>query len=291
MTTPPSAPQPRGGRLGLVLAIVVAAPVGVGVAYAMLAAVGAAGPPSDAVGLRRVAAVLAERATWRGLGWSAWVASAATVIAGAAAVLTAVLFRGGGRTDRLARALAVAALPVPHLVAGATALLILGQSGVVARVLAAAGLISAPADMPALVYDPAGIGLIAALAWKEFPFLALLAFSVLSTRGAALEETARSLGAAPLQVLRHVTLPILWRGLLPGAAAVFTFALGSYEAAALLAPSDPLALPLLIEERYTDPNLGRRADAHVLALVATAASGLLVLLHEWLRARPAGSGQ
>src|SRR5690606_22513047 len=106
--------------------------------------------------------------------------------------------------------------------------------------------------------------------WKEFPFLALLAFSVLATRGAALEETARGLGAGPLQVLRHITIPVLWRGLLPGAAAVFTFALGSYEAAALLAPSDPLALPLLIEERYTGPDLARRADAYVLVLVAAA---------------------
>ncbi len=55
--------------------------------------------------------------------------------------------------------------------------------------------------------------------------------------------------------------------------------------AALLAPSDPLALPLLIEERYTDPALGRRADAYVLVLVAIALSALLVTLHEWLRAR------
>src|SRR5690606_1769776 len=108
--------------------------------------------------------------------------------------------------------------------------------------------------------------------WKEFPFLVLLAFSVLTTRGTDLEETARSLGAKPIQVVRHVTVPVLWRGLLPGAVAVFTFALGSYEAAALLAPSDPLALPLLIEERYTDSNLARRADAYVLALVAAGAS-------------------
>ena len=275
----------RAPRLGLALALLVALPVAIGIGYAALAAIGLAGFGAAEPSLGRVVRVLGERTTWSGLAFSAWVAGAATLLAGAAAAVTAVAFRGTGGFDRVARGLAIVPLPVPHLVAGVTALLILGQSGVVARALAAAGLVAVPADMPALVYDPAGVGLIAALAWKEFPFLALLAFSVLATRGAALEETARGLGAAPRQVVRHVTWPVLWRALLPGAAAVFTFALGSYEAAALLAPTDPLALPLLIEERYTDSDLTRRGDAYVLVLVADAASALLVAAHEWARAR------
>lgn len=281
--------QRSRSRAGLPLALLVATPVAVGIGYAALAAVGLVGYGGGTLSFARVTRVLGERATWSGLAWSAWVAGAATVLAGAAAVVTAVLFRGGGRVDRAARGLAIAALPVPHIVAGATALLILGQSGVIARLLAAAGLIDAPAQLPPLVYDPAGVGLVAALAWKEFPFLALIAFSVLATRGAELEETARGLGAAPNQVLRHVTWPVLWRGLLPGAAAVFLFALGSYEAAVLLAPSDPLALPLLIEERYADADLTRRGDAYVLVLIAGAASAAFVTLHEWLRARSAAA--
>jgi hypothetical protein len=37
--------------------------------------------------------------------------------------------------------------------------------------------------MPALVSDGWGLGLIAALTWKEIPFLALVAFSILATTG------------------------------------------------------------------------------------------------------------
>ena len=281
--------QRSRSRAGLPLALLVATPVAVGIGYAALAAVGLIGYGGGTLSFARVMRVLGERATWSGLAWSAWVAGAATVLAGATAVVTAVLFRGSGRVDRAARGLAIAALPVPPIVAGATALLILGQSGVIARLLAWAGLIDAPAQLLPLVYDPAGVGLVAALAWKEFPFLALIAFSVLATRGAELEETARGLGAAPNHVLRHVTWPVLWRGLLPGAAAVFLFALGSYEAAVLLAPSDPLALPLLIEERYADADLTRRGDAYVLVLIAGAASAAFVTLHEWLRARSAAA--
>ena len=104
----------------------------------------------------------------------------------------------------------------------------------------------------------------------------MLGFSVLATRGPALEETARSLGAGPLDVFRRVTWPVLWRGLLPGVIAVFAFVAGSYEAAVLLAPSDPLALPLLTFERYTDPDLARRPDAFVLVLVGLATSAAAV---------------
>jgi len=130
-----------------------------------------------------------------------------------------------------------------------------------------------------------GLGYIVALAWKELPFLALLAFSVLATRGPALEETARSLGAGPWAVFRRVTWPLLWRGLLPGIVSVFAFVAGSYEAAVLLAPSDPLPLPLLTYERYTDPDLGRRADAYVLVLLGLGLAAVAVALHEWARAR------
>jgi hypothetical protein len=73
--------------------------------------------------------------------------------------------------------------------------------------------------------------------------------------------------------------------MLPAIVAVFTFVAGSWEAAALLAPSDPLALPLDILERHTSPALDRRGEAHVLVLVALALAASCVVLHEVLRAR------
>ena len=98
---------------------------------------------------------------------------------------------------------------MPHLVAALIFVLLLGQSGLLARALHAAGVADAQGVLPALVYDPRGIGFVLALAWKELPFLALLAFSVLATRGPGLEETARSLGAGSGAVFRRVTWPVL----------------------------------------------------------------------------------
>jgi putative spermidine/putrescine transport system permease protein len=267
-------------------AAVVALPVLVGVLYSAGAALGLFGFGEPAApSLARTARVLSEPVVWRGLAWTLWTAAASTALAAAGAIAVAASFRGSGRGDRMARALAVLPFPIPHLVAAATAVLVLGQSGILARVAAALGIATTPAAMPALIYDRWGIGFILALAWKEFPFLALLAFSVLATRGPALEETARSLGADRRAVFRRVTWPMLWRGLLPGVVAVFAFVAGSFEAAVLLAPSDPLPLPLLTYERYTDPDLARRADAFVLVLLALAVSGAAVVAHEWTRAR------
>ena len=275
----------RASRRGLLAALAVALPVLIGLGYSVLASLGFTGPGAAGFEPGRVAAVLREPVVWSGLAWSLWVAAASTAVAAAGAVLVAVLFRGGGRGDRAARLFALLPLPIPHLAAAVAGLLLLGQSGLLSRLLAALGLLSSPSEMPALVYDRAGLGLILTLSWKEFPFLALVAFSVLATRGGRLEEVARTLGATPVAVFRRVTWPLLWRGLLPATVAVFVFVASTYEATAVLAPSDPLALPLLTLERYTDADLSRRGDAFVLVLLGMAVSLLAVAAHEWARSR------
>ncbi|MEO8089918.1 MAG: ABC transporter permease subunit [Gemmatimonadales bacterium] len=275
----------RASRRGLLAALAVALPVLVGTGYSILASLGLTGPGSAGFGLARLGAVLRERVVWSGLAWSLWVAAASTTAATAGAVLVAALFRGSAKSDRTARLLAVLPLPIPHLAAAVAGLLLLGQSGLLARLLAALGVLSTPSQMPPLVYDRAGLGLILTLAWKEFSFLALVAFSVVATRGERLEEVARTLGAGSAAVFRRVTWPLLWRGLMPAVVAVFVFVASTYEATAVLAPSDPLALPLLTLERYTDADLGRRGDAFVLVLLGMAVSLIAVAAHEWARSR------
>lgn len=272
-------------RRGLLAALAVSLPVLVGLGYSVLASLGVTGPGAGGFVPGRVAAVLRRPVVWEGLAWSLWVAAVSTGVAAAGAVLVAALFRGGARRDRIARLLAVLPLPIPHLAAAVAGLLLLGQSGLLSRLLFALGLLSSPGEMPALVYDRAGFGLILTLAWKEFSFLALVAFSVVATRGERLEEVARTLGARPAAVFRRVTWPLLWRGLLPAVVAVFVFVASTYEATAVLAPSNPLALPLLTLELYTDSDLSRRGDAFVLVLLGMAVSLLAVAAHEWARSR------
>lgn len=267
----------RRRAAGLLAALVVAGPVLIGIGYAAREAT-APGPGT-------LGRILTDPAVRDSVLFSAWIATAATAIATVLAVAVAVLFRPGGAGSATAQALAAVVLPIPHVVAAAVGVLILGQSGLLARIGHALGTVPLPSDMPPLVLDRWGIGLILTLAWKEFAFLALVAFSVLAARARDLEEAARTLGAGPVATLGRVTLPVLWRGMLPAIVAVYTFALGSYETAALLAPSDPLALPLLTLERYADSSAADRAEAFALVLVALLLGALAVVAHEWARGR------
>jgi ABC-type spermidine/putrescine transport system permease subunit I len=272
--------------LPLLLAGALALPVALGTVYALLASLGLQGAgATGTLSLTRWEAVLSARSTWLALGWSIYVAATATLLATVGAIAIAGAFPSSRLFDRSARMLATLPLPVPHLVAAATALLVLGQSGVLARAGAAIGLIEVPAQMPALVYDQFGLGLILTLAWKELPFLGVVAIALRQTLGDRYDEAAAVLGANARTRWRLITWPLLWRGLLPAVIAVFVFAVGSYETAVLLAPVSPAPLSVLTMERFADPALSRRADAYVLALLALGVAALSVVAHEWARAR------
>lgn len=272
-------------RAALVAIALVAAPAALGGAYSLAAALGFAGAGAGAVGSARLVAVLASPTVWRSVAWTLATATVATALATAAAVAVAVRLQA----SRAGRWLAVFPLAVPHVAVALAALLLLGQSGLLSRLAFAAGLTSAPAGFPPLVYDRLGAGLVLAMAWKEFPFLALTALAVLDTRGHQLEETARTLGATAAQAFRRVTWPLLWRGLAPAVVAVFAFLVGQYEMSALLGPSDPAPLPVLTLERSVDPDLARRGEAHALGLIALAISIALVAVHRRTRQVEAAS--
>ena len=263
-----------------VAALCVAAPVIAGAAYSVLASVGVVGAGAAGITWMSVVRVLGDGQTWRGVAWTVTTAGAATALAATVAVAIAV----HARDSRIARLLAVLPMSVPHVAAALAALLMFGQSGVLSRLAFAAGLIAQPSDFPALVYDRFGFSLIAAYAWKEIPYLTLTAVAIATTRSDGLEMVARSLGATPGQAFRRVTLPLLRRGLAPAVLAAFAFLIGQYEMPALLAPSDPSPLPLLTYERAVHPDLTRRAEAHVLGLLALAIAAIVVIAHGRLQA-------
>jgi putative spermidine/putrescine transport system permease protein len=271
----------RGNALAGVASLALASPVVIGVAYSGLAAIGVAGAGAGGASGAAVARVLASTVTWQGVAWTIATAGVATLIALVAAVVVAVRVRD----SRVGRLLAVLPMGVPHVAAALAALLMLGQSGLLSRLTWLAGFTAVPGDFPALVYDRAGVAFVIAGAWKEFPYLTLTALAVLLTDTAMLEEVARTLGATARQTFWRLTWPRVWRGTAPAAVAAFAFLVGQYEMPALLAPSNPTALALLIYERSVDPTLARRAEAHVLALLALVISASIVLAYVRLQSR------
>ncbi|HEU4326516.1 MAG TPA: ABC transporter permease subunit [Roseiflexaceae bacterium] len=220
----------------------------------------------------------AGREFWPSLAFSLWVSGASTLLSAAGALLlTLPAARRSPGTEAGGAALNLS-LAFPHLVWAVGLLLLLGQSGLLARGAAALGLIERPADFPVLVRDRYGIGIILNYVTKEIPFLALIVLAVLRGQPAGYDLAAENLGATPLQRLRFVTLPLVLPALAAGALLVFAFVLGAYEAPALLGVRYPRMLSVLALEFFTNPDLRSRAEGMAISLVMAALVVAVALL-------------
>lgn len=227
-------------------------------------------------GLAAWAAALAHPGFWPALRLSLWIAGVSTTLALVLGLLCALLLREVFPGRGAVRFLLLLNLTVPHVVAAVGVLYLVGQSGALARLAHAAGLIAVPADFPALVFDPAAAGIIIAYVWKEVPFVALVLLARMQVVGRGPEEVARSLGATRLQALRHALVPQLRPALLAAGAIIFAFAFGAWEVPALLGASRPEALPMLAWRSYTAVDLAARPQAMAMALVIAAVALALV---------------
>jgi putative spermidine/putrescine transport system permease protein len=263
----------------LIAGVLLGVPIVLGVGYQLAGALGLVGDTASGATGR----ALQDGAVWRSMLLSLWIATAGTGLALLGALLIALTLGGSSRLDRVAQRVAAIPLPVPTVAATVAILLLLSQSGWLARIAAQLHLIANPAEFPALVNDPWAIGVIVAVVWKELPFLTLVALGLLSLRGPAIAHAARTLGATRWQVLRAITLPLLLRSIAPSVIAVFVFVLGSLELPMVLGSSSPLALPLLIQERRQALGADSHAEAYVISLFATALALLAVIAHEALR--------
>ncbi|MEO7908904.1 MAG: ABC transporter permease subunit [Roseiflexaceae bacterium] len=225
---------------------------------------------------------LAAAEFWPALGFSLWVSGATTLLAALGALVLAVLL-AGRRVPHHASVLALhVSLAFPHLVWAIALVLLLSQSGLLARAAATAGLITVPADFPVLVRDRYGIGIMLDYVSKEIPFLTLIVLAVLRAQPQGYDLVAENLGASAWQRLRYVTLPLVLPALLAGALLVFAFVFGAYEVPAVLGVRFPRMLAALALEFFLDPDLHSRAEgmaisvimALVVLLVALAAAAL-----------------
>jgi putative spermidine/putrescine transport system permease protein len=238
-----------------------------------IGALGIAGPSLAAY--RRL---LADPEFWPSVALTAHVAVTSTLLSVVLGVGAALLLRRVRVGRRTLTTLFQLNLPIPHVIGAVAILLLLGQSGFVSRLTASLGWTAAPADFPALLFDPYAVGVIVQYVWKEVPFVGIVALAILRGAGEDLEVAAATLGASPWQRFRFVTLPVLLPGVLSTAIIVFAFAFGTFEVPLLLGASYPAVLPVLAHQRYTDVDLANRPEAMALAVLVTAIVAVVVLI-------------
>lgn len=229
----------------------------------------------------------AGREFWPALGFSLWVSLASTGLATLGALLVAAMLNQYRRpVDGSTLLMLNLNLAFPHLVWTVALVLLLAQSGLLARIAFAFGLIDAPAQFPVLVRDPYGLGIILHYVSKEIPFLLLIVLAVVRTQGAQYDLVAENLGATFWQRLCYITLPLVLPALAAGSALVFAFVFGAYEVPALLGVRYPRMLAVLALEFFTNPDLNRRTEGMAISLIISLVTlGLVGSVHSLLRQR------
>ncbi|MFT0789064.1 ABC transporter permease subunit [Synechococcus sp. H55.10] len=248
---------------------------GGGLLLALAQSVGLYGLGRTGLSLQGYGELLGDAEVWGSLLLSLGLALLATGLALVLGLGSALLLRGLGWW---AIWLAQLTLPVPHLVGAAGMWLLLAPSGWLARLAFQVGWIASDQDFPLWVNDRGYVGVLLYWLWKEIPFAALVALTLLRGMGSELEQQARLLGASAEQAFWQVTLPLLRPGLLATGILIFGFVFSAFEIPLLLGPTYPRTLPVLIYQRFTHINLEQRQQAVALGVILLAISAAVVSL-------------
>jgi putative spermidine/putrescine transport system permease protein len=141
--------------------------------------------------------------------------------------------------------LAVSPLLVSIVVSSYGWMVILGNNGIINRLLLALGAANSPVK---LIYTDAAI--VVGLVHITLPFMILSILAALERIDEFLPEAASTLGANPTQVLRHVILPLALPGFAAGTTVVFCLSMSAYVTPAVLGGSGPNFITTLIYNEF-----------------------------------------
>jgi putative spermidine/putrescine transport system permease protein len=163
---------------------------------------------------------------------------------------------------------------VPALVAAFLIVNILAFHGLLNSTLLYLGFIDKPMRM---LNDKFGWNVLLIQIWKNLPFQLLIISAMLESIQTDIEDAARNLGASPLQVIRHIILPLSAPGMLIAVVLVFILTFGDYAITKVAGPVYPSSLSVLM---YTDAfTLQQWGTAACIGVVITFASLFFVAIY------------
>jgi thiamine transport system permease protein len=112
-----------------------------------------------------------------------------------------------------------------------------------------------------------------------FPFVVRSLTPALRSIQPGLRNAAKVMGASPIQVFRHIDLPLIGRALLVAATFAFAISLGEFGATALIARPEYPTIPVLIYRFISQPgalNYGQALALSTLLMLATSIGMLAI---------------
>ena len=225
------------------------------------------------------AAALSRPDLMSSLGFSLYLAAFSSLIALVGGILlSAAITRA--KASRVVQLLDISIpLMTAHILVVLFVVSLFSGTGLIPRLLHAAGLIEGVGSFSSVVGDPSGWGIILTYAWKEIPFVAFCAVTIMGHVSNRYGEAAFTLGASPLRAFFSVTLPLCKGALLKAFLIVFAFAFGTYEVPFLLGATTPKALPVLAYTEFQNPDLMNRMDAMAINGIMVLICGILALIY------------
>ena len=221
--------------------------------------------------------ILSDEDFFDSLVLTLYVSGVSTGVSTVLAVVAALaLRRSNGRISAVVFQLPIT---IPHLVAAVGIALVVGQTGLGARVAALLGLVGEPGDFPALLYDEYSVGIILTYVWKEVPFIALVVLTSLRGVASELEDVARTLGAGAWQRFWYVVFPVISPSVVAASLLVFAFTFGAFEVPYLLGKSYPTILPVVAYNEYRDIDLAARPTAMTINVLIALVTGTVAALY------------
>ena len=197
-------------------------------------------------------ALWGDKFFWQSLWITLYYAIAATIISLIFGIVLALALVRSFPSKTLYKYLYKLPLMIPYTVGIALAVIMLGNGGMISRLMAFAGLIDDPSQFPQILKTHMGWGVIAVYVWKQTPFVALTIYAVLLGVGRETEEAAAILGANKWQIFFQVTLPQILPGIISSTLIIFAFNIGAFEAPFILGGGFPDTLPVVAWRYFND---------------------------------------
>lgn len=227
---------------------------------------------------------------WPNAFYSLYLAVTASLLATVVGTLAAYSIATSKVTflRRMSEKVMQAGLVLPYLYAVFLAFLLLGQAGLLSRLALALGVIDRQVAFPALILDPAGVGMIWVYTFKGIPFVTLMTLTVMTRINRQYKGVAQTMGAGGLQQLLRIYLPLCRRVILWSCLVLFAYALGSFEVPHFMSAFSPRPLSADLYSLYLRPSLNSYYEAMaqgmmMLGLGAAAAVVYLGFLNRLLK--------
>ena len=230
------------------------------------------GQPAVFVGFDNYVRVLTDRAFWRAFTNTFIIVNAVVYLEIVAAIGIAVLFAGGVPARRLMIAIVLAPYAVSEVVAVVMWRFMLEPDvGMVTQFLESLGLPSL--NWPINRWHALTVIVLLSV-WLHLPFTAMIVYSARLSIPQELYEAARSDGASPLQIFRHVTFPMLIPAILIALLFRYVFAFRIFGEVWLLTRGGPagsteVLATYLYRHSFRYLELGKASAIGWLMLVAT----------------------